>query len=685
MGIEGSGTKGLTHQRPRPRGIYAPRSASLPGDDSTSNRTGAKPGTGAAAQDFSLAIQTGATTRSPFLLLCSHRWWCAGCGGGEAFDRNFHGCLLNGTILKSGRDENGFPEYYPVRDGGRSACPSRTQHCGNRHGVVVEDELKEMKTMKQFTDEMFIAMIADDFKKWIGVLVREGDVHGVSTVNAAGARTASGYFTDQQKMAEAIASLNWGASVWMTLNPCDPALLAHGNNHLETDAGNPTRDFEIIRRLWFLTDLKPIRRDEFFSSAPEKLAATVRARDVLAYLSERGWPQPIPMDSGEGFQIRYRIDLPNDEESTQLVKRCLHALAARFDGAGVKVDASAFDASRIAMVPDTLATEGDPTRGHDRRITGLMKFNPKDVRVVSKELLQALAAEAPKEEQVVPKGQKLDGFVDGESGQAGAETQKRAICKNSDNDDLLPRRNAKFVLGYVDEVNGIGAEEIQAYVPTRKEIRELVKYWYRQVLDNSWFFFIYGQTGSSEWRLGVFADRRIARADAAIGKKAVDAALKEASEEFRTKVVKDDRLWQIFENRAEVGYPAVWDELHKELFDRDLTQALKRLDELEKEFPTDFIALVLCDDESRAILISPGDSDFKSLLQGSGQFEVLTDRSGLGPLGGDFEVRGFLRAARRNGEWRFDFPDAVAGNWKWDFLEGVAGQMRKLLDAGTGK
>ena len=161
--------------------------------------------------------------------------------------------------------------------------------------------------MKQFTDEMFIAMIADDFKKWIGVLVREGDVHGVSTVNAAGARTASGYFTDQQKMAEAIASLNWGASVWMTLNPCDPALLAHGNNHLETDAGNPTRDFEIIRRLWFLTDLKPIRRDEFFSSAPEKLAATVRARDVLAYLSERGWPQPIPMDSGRAS--KYAIAL----------------------------------------------------------------------------------------------------------------------------------------------------------------------------------------------------------------------------------------------------------------------------------------------------------------------------------------------------------------------------------------
>lgn len=109
------------------------------------------------------------------------------------------------------------------------------------------------------------------------------------------------------------------------------------------------------------------------------------------------------------------------------------------------------------------------------------------------------------------------------------------------NDSVLPSGNATCRIGFVNEVNGAGAEEVAGYVPTRREVVELVKYWYSRVLDNDWFYFSCGQAGSSEWRLDVYAQRRISRAAAVIGQEAVDMAIKEAREKFR-KEINDERL-----------------------------------------------------------------------------------------------------------------------------------------------
>jgi hypothetical protein len=173
-------------------------------------------------------------------------------------------------------------------------------------------------------------------------------------------------------------------------------------------------------------------------------------------------------------------------------------------------------------------------------------------------------SESPKEEQAASDGQRLEDFVNSPSDRPDAEAEKRRIVLNADNDRLLPRGNQTFRVGFVDEVNGPGAAEAAAYVPTRHEVVELVKYWYRRALDNSWFFFICGDTGSSEWRVEEFARRRVDRAETAIGRESVDAAIGEAREEFRTKVVKDDRLWEIYENGTEEQWQAVWDETYRE-------------------------------------------------------------------------------------------------------------------------
>src|SRR5258708_3155089 len=103
---------------------------------------------------------------------------------------------------------------------------------------------------------------------------------------------------------------------------------------------------------------------------------------------------------------------------------------------------------------------------------------------------------------------------------------KLTIVQNKDNASLLPYAAGGGIIGCVDQVNGPGAEEIKGYIPTKHELIQLVRFWYRECLDNRWKFFSFGQSGSSESRLGRFAMRRIKRAKALIGAVAVDQAIK---------------------------------------------------------------------------------------------------------------------------------------------------------------
>src|SRR5437660_1330324 len=82
-------------------------------------------------------------------------------------------------------------------------------------------------------------------------------------------------------------------------------------------------------------------------SAPEeeKDVASQKATNVLNYLRGRGFPDPVVIDSGNGFHLIYRIDLPAEDGG--LVKSVLAALAKRFNDPACKVDTSVSNPSRI--------------------------------------------------------------------------------------------------------------------------------------------------------------------------------------------------------------------------------------------------------------------------------------------------------------------------------------------------
>ncbi len=217
------------------------------------------------------------------------------------------------------------------------------------------------------------------------------------------AYNAAGYFTDLDKAAEAAAALDArkAGGVYVVLNEVNPALYARSPDQT-TDYLDPlTGDGDIIRRRWLPLDFDPIRPAGISAAYNEHCNAEDVARKCWAWLSSLGWSSPILADSGNGAHLLYRIDLPNDEASTALVRDAIAAVAERFTGNGVDVDLKVFNAARIWKLYGTTARKGHDTSDRPHRLAQLVNV-PESIEIVPVESLQALAATASKPEPSRP-------------------------------------------------------------------------------------------------------------------------------------------------------------------------------------------------------------------------------------------------------------------------------------------
>ena len=129
-------------------------------------------------------------------------------------------------------------------------------------------------------------------------------------------------------------------------------------------------------------------------------------RKTIEYLAQQGWPAGLLSDSGNGYHGIYRIDLPRDDGG--IVERCLKALAHRFDTERAKIDQTVFNPSRICKMLGTMARKGDSIEFRPHRQAKILEV-PEGVTEyeqlvpVPRELLEALAAEAPTETATPPK------------------------------------------------------------------------------------------------------------------------------------------------------------------------------------------------------------------------------------------------------------------------------------------
>lgn len=199
---------------------------------------------------------------------------------------------------------------------------------------------------------------------------------------------------DLDAAVEAARQLSGGSGVYWTLNPCRP------------DLAGAARDKGILIRRWMLVDLDAIRPAGTNATDVEKAAAINAACDCAAYLGDRGWPDPIMADSGNGAHLLYRIDLANTALVQQLVKDVLYRLGVLFDVDAAAVDRAVHNAARICKLPGTWARKGPHGPDRPHRLARLVNL-PSELAVVTTGQLEAL-----RDEGKGPAPPRLNGHAD---------------------------------------------------------------------------------------------------------------------------------------------------------------------------------------------------------------------------------------------------------------------------------
>ena len=209
-------------------------------------------------------------------------------------------------------------------------------------------------------------------------------------------RTFSGYFDSNSldEMAEAAALLtttlnSTAGGVYLTLNPVKEHLLDRRKNRVGVSKqGETTPDERIRKRRWLVIDTDPVRKGTCPSADSEKKLAEDLILEIRDYLNGQGWPNPIFADSGNGYHLLFRIDLPPNDDG--LTKAVLKALSQQFSTDAVQVDEKVFNPARITKLYGTWGRKGDQSEDRPYRLSRIIDA-PKQVGVVSESALLKIA------------------------------------------------------------------------------------------------------------------------------------------------------------------------------------------------------------------------------------------------------------------------------------------------------
>ncbi len=215
----------------------------------------------------------------------------------------------------------------------------------------------------------------DAIRSAVSILFQPGEVRELRQLPSARCRIVSG--DDLDAATDAAMDLS-NQEVYYSLNP------------IAGDAERASKN-TVTRRAWLLIDVDVVRGTKISATDAEKLKAYAVAAWVVNFLEHAGWPEPVLIDSGNGYHVLYRLDLPNSPLSHQIVRLALESIADRFDEGDVKIDRAVHDAPRIAKLPGTMARKGEDTPERPHRLCRI-EASPIAIHAVTAEQLQAIAA-----------------------------------------------------------------------------------------------------------------------------------------------------------------------------------------------------------------------------------------------------------------------------------------------------
>ena len=167
-------------------------------------------------------------------------------------------------------------------------------------------------------------------------------------------------------------------------------------NPLPADLSHNAKDVDVLRRCWLPIDVDPTRPEGMKSHSAtdrEKQHAWLVVTAIRRWLTEElGWPRPILADSGNGYHLLYRVDLPVESD---LVRDLIHALHARFSVPEAEVDLKVVNPSRLWKAYGTMARKGYPkvpnTEDRPYRLAQVLEQPGELLAVSDQDLEQAIA------------------------------------------------------------------------------------------------------------------------------------------------------------------------------------------------------------------------------------------------------------------------------------------------------
>ena len=240
-------------------------------------------------------------------------------------------------------------------------------------------------------------------------------IHEVCRKRIDGGVSHVGYFDNAEDVFKAVERDAGYEAIWVSLNPLPRLPDGFTINILQPSPTRSTKE-SYTRRTALLIDCDPVRTNgqkKSNSTDSEKAASLAQAGAIRNFLSDQlQWPKPILVDSGNGTQARYAIDLPADQASEDLIRNLLAGLAAKFDNEQSHVDCGVFEANRVAKLPGTWARKAPESNGRPWRQSCILEVPERQIelparagqpRETIKELaLEPVAALADSERSLPP-------------------------------------------------------------------------------------------------------------------------------------------------------------------------------------------------------------------------------------------------------------------------------------------
>lgn len=241
----------------------------------------------------------------------------------------------------------------------------------------------------------------ETIRRWWDLFVKD---NGFTEVRILGRFQYSGYFDNVDTLISAIkpyADMD-DEQMYFVINKIDSACFGRQQSgKIVKSPKITTNDNDITRRCFVFVDFDPVRKSGTNASNEEFELAHKKAQDVFRFLREKGFSEPIICKSGNGLHLTYKVDLQNDEETTETIKQFYEYLASIFSDDKVDIDTKVFNLARLCKLYGTMAKKGANLEDRPWRMSEII-YVPKEINITGIDKFEAIAALLPPKETPKP-------------------------------------------------------------------------------------------------------------------------------------------------------------------------------------------------------------------------------------------------------------------------------------------